>query len=209
MKKINYLFLGINCLLFLNSSCVKPSEEVEMLNRGAETRRAFVLRNVSMVEEIERFMLANQAFIVDNRENIVHQYQANLYAFLSVVKSDDANFNRVIAQLKRNDRLNRDYYSKNNKVASEELISEIRHSDDTYSKMVLGESGDRKTCMALCQQNLSDCRESFYRDATFAVLAAGVGGFVAGLLPAINAGWGLLECQNRAQRNFDYCMGNS
>jgi len=110
-----------------------------------------------------------------------------------------------------NDRLNQNYYSehKDKYVIVEEVIAYINHEKNKYAGMLLNDSGDRKACMVMYMQNVSDCRESFFRDATFAVLAAGVGGFISGLLPAINAGWGLLECQNRAQRNFDYCMGNS
>ena len=97
---------------------------------------------------------------------------------------------------------------KNKNDIVEEVLLEINQNNNKYAGMLLDDSGDRKTCMILYMQNASDCRESFYRDATFAVLAAGIGGFISGLLPAINAGWGLLECQNRAQRNFDYCLGN-
>ncbi len=200
--------MGFSCLLFLISSCVKSKEEAELVGQNAENRQAFILRNVSMVVEIQNFMLENQEFILGNQEKIVKQYDGNLYEFLSAVKTEDAHFNRVILQLKRNGRLNQVYYLRNTKVSSDMIISEMKQKENTYTKMLLDDSGDRKTCMVLCMQNLSDCRESFYRDATFAVLAAGVGGFVSGLFPAINAGWSLIECQNRAQRNFDYCLGN-
>jgi hypothetical protein len=49
---------------------------------------------------------------------------------------------------------------------------------------------------------------TFLRDVTISVLSAGFGGIGWGLITSFNAGWGLIECQNRAQRNFDYCLGN-
>lgn len=98
--------MGFSCLLFLNSSCVKSKEEAELVGQNAENRQAFILRNVSMVAEIQNFMRENQEFILGNQEKIVKQYDGNLYEFLSAVKSEDAQFNRVILQLKRNDRLN-------------------------------------------------------------------------------------------------------
>ena len=72
----------------------------------------------------------------------------------------------------------------------------------------LGISNDRKTCMALYSQNISDCRSDFLRGAVVSVIAAGIGGFVGGAIPAFDTAWTFYNCQNRAQRNFDYCMGN-
>lgn len=200
--------MGFSCLLFLNSSCVKSKEEAELVGQNAENRQAFILRNVSMVAEIQNFMRENQEFILGNQEKIVKQYDGNLYEFLSAVKSEDAQFNRVILQLKRNDRLNQVYYLRNKKVSSEVIISEMKQQENTYTKMLLDDSGDRKTCMALYMQNASDCRLTFLRDVTISVLSAGFGGIGWGLITSFNAGWGLIECQNRAQRTFDYCLGN-
>ncbi len=200
--------MGFSCLLFLNSSCVKSKEEAELVGQNAENRQAFILRNVSMVAEIQNFMRENQEFILGNQEKIVKQYDGNLYEFLSAVKSEDAQFNRVILQLKRNDRLNQVYYLRNKKVSSEVIISEMKQQENTYTKMLLDDSGDRKTCMALYMQIASDCRLTFLRDVTISVLSAGFGGIGWGLITSFNAGWGLIECQNRAQRNFDYCLGN-
>ena len=115
--------MGFSCLFFLNTSCVESKEESELVGQNAENRQAFILRNVSMVVEIQNFMRENQEFISGNQEKIVKQYDGNLYEFLSAFKSDDAQFNRVILQLKRNDRLNQVYYSRNKKVSSEVIIS--------------------------------------------------------------------------------------
>lgn len=68
--------------------------------------------------------------------------------------------------------------------------------------------GIEKHAMVLYMQNVSDCRTTFVRDLTISILSAGYGGIGWGLIASLNASWGFLECQNRAQRNFDYCMGN-
>jgi hypothetical protein len=112
---------------------VKSKEEAELVGQNAENRQAFILRNVSMVAEIQNFMRENQEFILGNQEKIVKQYDGNLYEFLSAVKSEDAQFNRVILQLKRNDRLNQVYYLRNKKVSSEVIISEMKQQENTYT----------------------------------------------------------------------------
>jgi hypothetical protein len=183
----------------------------ELLNTKKESQQEFIKRNSVHVVEIQDFILANQELVQVNQVLISSKFKGDLFAYFSSIKSDELGFERLVNHARMNDRLNQNYYSehKDKYVIVEEVIAYINHKKNKHAGILLDVSGDRKTCMVMYMQNVSDCRESFFRDATFAVLAAGVGGFISGLLPAINAGWGLLECQNRAQRNFDYCMGNS
>ena len=192
------------------SSCMNEKSQNELLSTERESQQEFVKRNSVLVVEIQDYILANQELVQANQKLISSEFKGNLFAYFSSIKSDELGFDRLVNRAKQNDRLNQNYYSlhKKKNVIVEEVLAEINQNKNKYAGMLLDDSGDRKTCMVLYMQNVSDCRESFYRDATFVVLAAGVGGFISGLLPAINAGWGLLECQNRAQRNFDYCLGN-
>jgi len=207
------LLLGVICSIGIFTSCMKEESQNEFLSIERESKQVFIKRNAILVVEIHDFILENQALILSNQEQISSKFKGNLLGYFSSIKSDDMVFNRLVNRAKYNDRLNQNYFTNdpsltNKSKMEKEVILEINQLSDKYTKMLLGDSGDRKACMILYMQNVSDCREGFYRDATFAVLAAGFGGFVSGLLPAINAGWGLLECQNRAQRNFDYCLGN-
>lgn len=204
------LLLGVICCMGIFSSCMNEKFQNELLSTERESQQEFIKRNSVHVVEIQDFILANQELVQANQELISSEFKGSLFAYFSSNKSDELGFDRLVNRAKKNDRLNQNYYSlhKDKNVIVEEVLAEINQNNNKYTGMLLDDSGDRKTCMVLYMQNVSDCRESFYRDATFAVLAAGVGGFISGLLPAINAGWGLLECQNRAQRNFDYCLGN-
>jgi hypothetical protein len=204
------LLLGLICCMGIFSSCMNEKSQNELLSTERESQQEFVKRNSVLVVEIQDYILANQELVQANQKLISSEFKGNLFAYFSSIKSDELGFDRLVNRAKQNDRLNQNYYSlhKKKNVIVEEVLAEINQNKNKYAGMLLDDSGDRKTCMVLYMQNVSDCRESFYRDATFAVLAAGVGGFISGLLPAINAGWGLLECQNRAQRNFDYCLGN-
>lgn len=204
------LLLGVICCMGIFSSCMNEGVQNELLSTESESQQEFIKRNSVHVVEIQDFILANQELVQANQELISSEFKGSLFAYFSSNKSDELGFDRLVNRAKQNDRLNQNYYSlhKDKNVIVEEVLAEINQNNNKYTGMLLDDSGDRKTCMVLYMQNVSDCRESFYRDATFAVLAAGVGGFISGLLPAINAGWGLLECQNRAQRNFDYCLGN-
>ena len=206
----NALFLGVICCMVIFSSCMNEKSQNELLSTERESQQEFIKRNSLHVVEIQDFILANQLLVQANQELISSEFKGNLFAYFSSIKSDELGFDRLVNRAQKNDRLNQNYYSlhKKKNVIVEEVIAEINLNKNKYARILLDDSGDRKTCMVLYMQNVTDCRESFYRDATFAVLAAGVGGFISGLLPAINAGWGLLECQNRAQRNFDYCLGN-
>ena len=206
----NALLLGVICCIGIFSSCMNEKSQNELLSTERESQQEFVKRNSVLVVEIQDYILANQELVQANQKLISLEFKGNLFAYFSSIKSDELGFDRLVNQAKQNDRLNQNYYSlhKKKNVIVEEVLAEINQNKNKYAGMLLDDSGDRKTCMVLYMQNVSDCRESFYRDATFAVLAAGIGGFISGLLPAINAGWGLLECQNRAQRNFDYCLGN-
>jgi hypothetical protein len=208
--KRTLFFLGMICSIGEFSSCMKEESPNELLNTSSESQEVFVKRNAGVVVEIENFILENQELILKNKEKISAEFNGNLYAYFSSIRSDEFGFSRVVGCIRKNDRLNQTYYSTNTNKSNivEKVIAEINQSNNKYINVILDDSGDRKTCMILYRQNASDCRESFYCDATFAVLAAGIGGFVSGLLPALNAGWGLIECQNRAQRNFDYCLGN-
>lgn len=204
------LLLGVICCMGFFSSCMNEKSQNELLSIERESQQEFVKRNSVHVVEIHDFILANQELVQANQDLILSEFKGNLFAYFTSIKSDELGFDRLVNRAKKNDRLNQNYYSLHNDkyVIVEEVLAEINQNNNKYTGMLLDDSGDRKTCMILYMQNVSDCRESFYRDATFAVLAAGIGGFISGLLPAINAGWGLLECQNRAQRNFDYCLGN-
>ncbi|MCZ2484263.1 hypothetical protein [Aquirufa antheringensis] len=204
------LLLGVICCMGIFSSCMNEKFQNELLSTERESQQEFIKRNSVHVVEIQDFILANQELVQANQELISSEFKGSLFAYFSSNKSDELGFDRLVNRAKQNVRLNQNYYSfhKDKTVIVEEVLAEINQNNNKYTGMLLDDSGDRKTCMVLYMQNVSDCRESFYRDATFAVLAAGVGGFISGLLPAINAGWGLLECQNRAQRNFDYCLGN-
>ena len=204
------LLLGVICCMGIFSSCMNEKFQNELLSTERESQQEFIKRNSVHVVEIQDFILANQELVQANQELISSEFKGSLFAYFSSNKSDELGFDRLVNRAKQNVRLNQNYYSlhKDKNVIVEEVLAEINQNNNKYTGMLLDDSGDRKTCMVLYMQNVSDCRESFYRDATFAVLAAGVGGFISGLLPAINAGWGLLECQNRAQRNFDYCLGN-
>ena len=204
------LLLGLICCMGIFSSCMNEKSQNELLSTERESQQEFVKRNSVLVVEIQDYILANQELVQANQKLISSEFKGNLFAYFSLIKSDELGFDRLENRAKQNDRLNQNYYSlhKKKNVIVEEVLAEINQNKNKYAGMLLDDSGDRKTCMVLYMQNVSDCRESFYRDATFTVLAAGVGGFISGLLPAINAGWGLLECQNRAQRNFDYCLGN-
>lgn len=204
------LLLGVICCMGIFSSCMNEKFQNELLSTERESQQEFIKRNSVHVVEIQDFILANQELVQANQELISSEFKGSLFAYFSSNKSDELGFDRLVNRAKKNDRLNQNYYSlhKDKNVIVEEVLAEINQNNNKYTGMLLDDSGDRKTCMVLYMQNVSDCRESFYRDATFAVLAAGVGGFISGLLPAINAGWGLLECQNRAQRNFDYCLGS-
>lgn len=204
------LLLGLICCMGIFSSCMNEKSQNELLSTERESQQEFVKRNSVLVVEIQDYILANQELVQANQKLISSEFKGNLFAYFSSIKSDELGFDRLVNRAKQNDRLNQNYYSlhKKKNVIVEEVLAEINQNKNKYAGMLLDDSGDRKTCMVLYMQNVSDCRESFYRDATFAVLAAGVGGFISGLLPAINAGWGLLECLNRAQRNFDYCLGN-
>ena len=204
------LLLGLICCMGIFSSCMNEKSQNELLSTERESQQEFVKRNSVLVVEIQDYILANQELVQANQKLISSEFKGNLFAYFSSIKSDELGFDRLVNRAKQNDRLNQNYYSlhKKKNVIVEEVLAEINQNKNKYAGMLLDDSGDRKTCMVLYMQNVSDCRESFYRDATFVVLAAGVGGFISGLLPAINAGWGLLECQNRAQRNFDYCLGN-
>ena len=206
----NALLLGVICSMGIFSSCVNEKFQDELLSIERENQQEFIKRNSVHVVEIQDFILANQELVQANQELISSEFKGDLFAYFSSIKSDELGFDRLVNRAKKNDRLNQNYYSlhKDINVIVEDILADINQNKNKYAGMLLDDSGDRKTCMVLYMQNVSDCRESFYRDATFAVLAAGVGGFISGLLPAINAGWGLLECQNRAQRNFDYCLGN-
>lgn len=204
------LLLGVICCMGIFSSCMNEKFQNELLSTERESQQEFIKRNSVHVVEIQDFILANQELVQANQELISSEFKGSLFAYFSSNKSDELGFDRLVNRAKQNVRLNQNYFSfhKDKTVIVEEVLAEINQNNNKYTGMLLDDSGDRKTCMVLYMQNVSDCRESFYRDATFAVLAAGVGGFISGLLPAINAGWGLLECQNRAQRNFDYCLGN-
>ena len=204
------LLLGVICCMGIFSSCMNEKFQNELLSTERESQQEFIKRNSVHVVEIQDFILANQELVQANQELISSEFKGSLFAYFSSNKSDELGFDRLVNRAKQNVRLNQNYYSfhKDKNVIVEEVLAEINQNNNKYTGMLLDDSGDRKTCMVLYMQNVSDCRECFYRDATFAVLAAGVGGFISGLLPAINAGWGLLECQNRAQRNFDYCLGN-
>lgn len=204
------LLLGVICFMGIFSSCVNEKFQNELLSIERESQQEFIKRNSVHVVEIHDFILANQKLVQANQELISSEFKGNLFAYFSSIKFDELGFDRLVNRAQKNDRLNQNYYSlhKDKNVIVEDILAEINQNKNKYAGMLLDDSGHRKTCMVLYMQNVSDCRESFYRDATFAVLAAGVGGFISGLLPAINAGWGLLECQNRAQRNFDYCLGN-
>ncbi len=204
------LLLGVICCMGIFSSCMNEKFQNELLSTERESQQDFIKRNSVHVVEIQDFILANQELVQANQELISSEFKGSLFAYFSSNKSDELGFDRLVNRAKQNVRLNQNYYSfhKDKNVIVEEVLAEINQNNNKYTGMLLDDSGDRKTCMVLYMQNVSDCRESFYRDATFAVLAAGVGGFISGLLPAINAGWGLLECQNRAQRNFDYCLGS-
>ncbi len=206
----NALLLGVICCMVIFSSCMNEKSQNELLSTERESQQEFIKRNSVHVVEIQDFILANQVLVQANQELISSEFKGNLFAYFYSIKSDELGFDRLVNRAQKNDRLNQNYYSlhKKKNVIVEEVIAEINLNKNKYAGILLDDSGDRKTCMVLYMQNVSDCRESFYRDATFAVLAAGVGGFISGLLPAINAGWGFLECQNRAQRNFDYCLGN-
>jgi hypothetical protein len=204
------LLLGVICCMGIFSSCMNEKFQNELLSTERESQQEFIKRNSVHVVEIQDFILANQELVQANQELISSEFKGSLFAYFSSNKSDELGFDRLVNRAKQNVRLNQNYFSfhKDKTVIVEEVLAEINQNNNKYTGMLLDDSGDRKTCMVLYMQNVSDCRESFYRDATFAVLAAGVGGFISGLLLAINAGWGLLECQNRAQRNFDYCLGN-
>ncbi len=205
------LLLGLFCCMWIFSSCMNGISQNELLNTKKESQQEFIKRNSVHVVEIQDFILANQELVQVNQVLISSKFKGDLFAYFSSIKTDELGFERLVNHARMNDRLNQNYYSehKDKYVIVEEVIAYINHEKNKYAGMLLNDSGDRKACMVMYMQNVSDCRESFFRDATFAVLAAGVGGFISGLLPAINAGWGLLECQDRAQRNFDYCMGNS
>ncbi len=209
----NALLLGVICCIVIFSSCMNEKSQNELLNTERESQQEFIKRNSVHVVEIQDFILANQGLVQANQELISSEFKGDLFAYFSSIKSDELGFDRLVNRAQKNDRLNQNYYTINQSLTNKswlenEVVIEINQIGEKSSKMLLGDSGDRKTCVIMYMQNVSDCRESFYRDATFAVLAAGIGGFVSGLLPAINAGWELLECQNRAQRNFDYCLGN-
>ena len=62
--------------------------------------------------------------------------------------------------------------------------------------------------MVSYMQNMTDCRYSFLRGSAVAILTAGMGGVLPGIVAALDTGWEFLQCQNTAQRNFDYCLGD-
>lgn len=204
------LLLGVICCMGIFSSCMNEKFQNELLSTERESQQEFIKRNSVHIVEIQDFILANQELVQANQELISSEFKGSLFAYFSSNKSDELGFDRLVNRAKKNDRLNQNYYSlhKDKNVIVEEVLAEINLNNNKYTGMLLGDSGDRKTCMILYMQNASDCRTTFVRDLTISILSAGYGGIGWGLIASLNASWGLLECQNRAQRNFDYCMGN-
>lgn len=211
MKKISRLFLGYS-FLFLLHSCSKNEIEIAPQVKTAESQQDFIKRNANVVIDFQEFIEKNQEMILQNQQEISNKYNGNLYSFLTSTKSDDSNFRRILNRVNQNDKLNNLFWSKNKnainrKIIVDQIYSEIvpRINDLKYLN---GDSGDRKTCMRLYMENINDCRFNYLRGTTVAILTAGFGGFIPGIIVALDTGWTFVQCQNIAQRNFDYCLGN-
>jgi hypothetical protein len=201
------------CIVILFSfvffSCNNNGIENSILDARIETPIQYVERNVGLIKNLEKFILKNQDLILSNRSTIDSLYHHSIFLFLEEKYSGNPDFIDLINQLEYSRNLNLEYQKYNSDYSkSNSLILTNLESNEPKNVISLNEVGDRKTCLVLYNQNISDCHSAFYREAAVAVLAAGLGGFWGGIVPAFDAAWGLIDCQNRAQRNFDYCLGN-
>jgi hypothetical protein len=194
---------------FFSFSCHNNDIQNGILESRIESPNQYVERNVGLIKNLEKFILKNQDLILSNRSTIDSLYHHNIFLFLEEKYSGNPDFIDLINQIEYSRNLNLEYQKYNSDYSKiTGLILTNLESNERKNVISFNELGDRKTCLVLYNQNISDCHSAFYREAAVAVLAAGLGGFWGGIVPAFDAAWGLIDCQNRAQRNFDYCLGN-
>lgn len=205
MKKLLLLLFFISCI-----SCQSSEPGNEILEVSIESRQSYIDRNVEMINLIMDFVDKNRNYFKINEKII----DGDLYKFYLENNRNDKDFNFLIKNWNLNNQLNFQFNSSNKYLNKENLNDEIFEKILRDKFVTLGElksfeiSNDRKSCIAAYNQNISDCRSDFLRGAIVSVISAGIGGFVGGAIPAFDTAWTFYNCQNRAQRNFDYCMGN-
>lgn len=206
MRHITWLFIFISITYF---SCKNNEIENHILEPNLESQDLYVERNVRLIQNLKSYILKNQELLLSNRLFIDSVYGNSIFQFLKNRQSENSEFEDLINQINRSRFLNLKFnkYHSNYTDINRVILAKLSLNENNVA-IGLNEFGDRKSCLILYNQNISDCHSSFYREAAVAVLAAGLGGFWGGIVPAFDAAWGLIDCQNRAQRNFDYCLGN-
>ncbi|MEY2894911.1 MAG: hypothetical protein RIS42_630 [Bacteroidota bacterium] len=206
MRHITWLFIFISVTYF---SCKNNEIENHILEPNLESQDLYVERNVRLIQNLKSYILKNQELLLSNRLIIDSVYGNSIFQFLKNKQSENSEFEDLINQMNRSRFLNLKFnkYHSNYTDINRVILAKLSLNENNVA-IGLNEFGDRKSCLILYNQNISDCHSSFYREAAVAVLAAGLGGFWGGIVPAFDAAWGLIDCQNRAQRNFDYCLGN-
>lgn len=206
MRHITWLFIFISVTYF---SCKNNEIENHILEPNLESQDLYVERNVRLIQNLKSYILKNQELLLSNRLIIDSVYGNSIFQFLKNKQSENSEFEDLINQINRSRFLNLKFnkYHSNYTDINRVILAKLSLNENNVA-IGLNEFGDRKSCLILYNQNISDCHSSFYREAAVAVLAAGLGGFWGGIVPAFDAAWGLIDCQNRAQRNFDYCLGN-
>ena len=192
MRHITWLFIFISVTYF---SCKNNEIENHILEPNLESQDLYVERNVRLIQNLKSYILKNQELLLSNRLIIDSVYGNSIFQFLKNKQSENSEFEDLINQINRSRFLNLKFnkYHSNYTDINRVILAKLSLNENNVA-IGLNEFGDRKSCLILYNQNISDCHSSFYREAAVAVLAAGLGGFWGGIVPAFDAAWGLIDC---------------